>query len=259
MLIQSILDTLNRLKLYGMATALSEQLAQSGAAALAFEERLGLLIDRETVFRDNRRLTRLLQLAQLKQRDACLEDVDYRSRRGLDRAQLASLASCDWIRQGQNLLIHGATGAGKTWLACALAKQACRQGLSTLYLRAPRLFDELSVCHADGSFRKRLTTIAKADLVLIDDFAIAPIGPRERTDLLEVLDDRVGARSTLITSQLPLDLWHDYIGDPTLADAILDRLVHSAHKIHLEGSESMRKGDKSTSTPKKLTERDRSV
>jgi len=245
MLIQSILDTLNRLKLYGMAAALSEQLTQSAAASLAFEERLGLLIDRETLHRDNRRLTRLLQLAQLKQRDACLEDVDYRARRGLDRAQLASLASCEWIRQGQNLLIHGACGAGKTWLACALAKQACRQGLSTLYLRAPRLFDELSIGHADGSFRKRLATIAKADLVVIDDFAIAPIGPRERTDLLELLDDRVGSRSSLMTSQLPLEHWHDYIGDPPLADAILDRLVHCAHKIHLEGDESMRKRKRS--------------
>ena len=253
MLIQSILDTLNRLKLYGMATALAEQLSQSAAASLAFEERLGLLVDRESLHRDNRRLTRLLQLAQLKQRDACLEDVDYRARRGLDRAQLASLASCDWIRHAQNLLIHGATGVGKTWLACALAKQACRQGLSTLYLRAPRLFDELSVCHADGSFRKRLAVIAKADLVVIDDFAIAPIAARERTDLLELLDDRVGVGATLITSQLPLEHWHDYIGDPTLADAILDRLLHSAHKIHLSG-ESMRKrsGDKNGSNAKKV-------
>ncbi|MFZ5558861.1 MAG: IS21-like element helper ATPase IstB [Pseudomonadota bacterium] len=239
MLVQTILDTLNRLKLYGMAAALSEQITQSAASALAFEERLGLLVDREALYRDNRRVTRLLQLAQLKQRNACVEDIDYRARCGLDRAQLASLASCEWIRQAQNLLIHGATGAGKTWLACALAHQACRQGLSALYLRAPRLFDELSVCHADGSFRKRLAVIAKVSVLVIDDFAIAPMGARERADLLELLDDRVGTRSTLITSQLHLDHWHDYIGEPTLADAILDRLVHSAHKIHLKG-ESMR-------------------
>ena len=147
----------------------------------------------------------------------------------------------EWIRQHQNLLIHGATGSGKTFLACALAHQACRQGLSALYLRASRLFDELSLGHADGSFRKRLAAIAKIAVVVIDDFAIAPIGPRERTDLLELLDDRVGSRSTIITSQLPVDHWHEYIGDPTLADAILDRLVHSAHQIHLEGKESMRK------------------
>jgi len=239
MLVQTTLDTLNRLKLYGMAAALSEQLTQSAAATLAFEERLGLLVDREVLYRDNRRLTRLLQVAQLKHRNACVEDIDFRGSRGLDRSQMASLASCDWIRNAQNLLIHGATGAGKTWLGCALAQQACRQGLSALYMRAPRLFDELTVGHADGSFRKRLAAIAKVNVLLIDDFAIAPMGARERADLLEILDDRVGTRSTIITSQLHLDHWHDYIGDPTLADAILDRLVHSAHKIHLKG-ESMR-------------------
>jgi DNA replication protein DnaC len=257
MLTQTTLDTLNRLKLYGMAAALSEQLTQSAASSLAFEERLGLIVDREVLHRDNRRLARLLQLAQLKHRGACIEDIDYRPRRGLDRSQLASLATCDWIRHAQNLLIHGATGAGKTWLACAFAQQACRQGLSALYLRAPRLFEELSVCHADGSFPKRLAAIAKVNILIIDDFAIAPMGARERTDLLEVLDDRVGTRSTLVTSQLPIDHWHDYIGDPTLADAILDRLVHSAHKIHLEARESMRKNttattEKSTTTKKKF-------
>jgi DNA replication protein DnaC len=239
MFIQPTLDSLNRLKLHGMAAAFSEQMTQSAAQGLAFEERMGLLVEREALYRDNRRLARLLQLAQLKAR-ATLEDIDFRSRRGLDRAQLASLGSCDWVRSGQNLLIHGATGCGKTFLACALANQACRHGLSALYVRAPRLFEELNLCHADGSFTKRLASIAKTNLLVIDDFAISAIGPRERTDLLELLDDRVGVRSTLITSQLPIENWHDYIGDPTLADAILDRLLHSAHKIHLEG-ESMRK------------------
>jgi DNA replication protein DnaC len=239
MLIEPTLDSLNRLKLHGMAAALSEQLTQSSTHGLSFEERLGLLVDRELTYRDNRRLTRLLQLAQLKQR-ACLEDIDLRSRRGLDRAQLASLASCDWVRAAHNLIVHGPTGSGKTFLACALAHQACRQGLSAVYLRAPRLFEELNLCHADGSFRKRLAALAKVSLIVIDDFAIAPIAARERSDLLEVLDDRVGTRSTIITSQLPIEHWHDYIGDPTLADAILDRLLHSAHKIHLQG-ESMRK------------------
>ena len=253
MLIQPTLDTLNQLKLHGMAIALCEQMTQTTAQSLPFEDRLGLLVEREMTYRENRRLTRLLQLAQLKER-AALEDLDFRARRGLDRAQLASLTSCDWIRQHQNLLIHGATGCGKTFLGCALAHQACRQGLSALYLRAPRLFDELGLCHADGSFRKRLAAIARVDLVVIDDFAIAPIGARERTDLLELLDDRVGTRSTLITSQLPLEHWHEYIGDPTLADAILDRLIHSAHKIHLEG-ESMRKraANNKTGKPAKPT------
>jgi DNA replication protein DnaC len=239
MLVEPTLSSLNQLKLHGMAAALSEQLTQTSAQGLSFEERLGLLIDRELTYRDNRRLTRLLQLAQLKQR-ACLEDLDLRSRRGLDRAQLASLASCEWIAAAQNLLVHGPTGSGKTFLACALAHQACRQGVSALYVRAPRLFEELGLCHADGSFRKRLAALAKVSLIVIDDFAISPSGARERADLLEVLDDRVGMRATLITSQLPIEHWHDYIGEPTLADAILDRLLHSAHKIHLEG-ESMRK------------------
>ena len=169
-----------------------------------------------------------------KYRDAVIEDLDYRSRTGLDRSQLASLTSCDWIRSNQSVLIHGATGSGKTYLACALAHQACRQGLSVLYVRAPRLFEEFNLCHADGSFRKRLAAIAKISVLIIDDFAIAPIGPRERNDLLELLDDRVGSRACIVTSQLPVNDWHDYIGDPTLADAILDRLIHRAHRIHLD-------------------------
>src|ERR1035437_425489 len=240
MFIQPTLDSLNRLKLHGMAAAFSEQMTQSAASGLAFEERFGLLVEREGLYRDNRRLARLLQLAQLKVR-ASLEDLDFRSRRGLDRAQIASLGPCEWIRSAQNLLIHGATGCGKTFLACALANQACRQGLSALYVRAPRLFEDLNLCHADGSFTKRLASIAKTSLLVIDDFAISPIGPRERTDLLELLDDRVGARATLLTSQLPIDQWHEYIGDPTLADAILDRLLHCSHQIHLQVKDSMRK------------------
>ena len=199
-----------------------------------------MLVDREVLYRQNRRLTRLLQLAQLKYRTATLEDVNFRSRRGLDRSQLASLGSGDWIRAGQTLLIQGATGAGKTWLACALAQQACRQGLSAWYVRAPRLFEELTLCHADGSFRKRLAALAKIQLLIIDDFAIAPMAPRERNDLLELLDDRSGARATLVTSQLPLEHWHDYLGDPTLADAILDRLLNRAHRLQLQVARSLR-------------------
>lgn len=241
MLIQPTLDTLNGLKLHGMALGLSEQMTHTAAQGLAFEERLALLLEREVVHRENRRLKRLWKLAQPKEREAALEDLDYRSRQGLDRSQLASLASCEWIRANQNILIHGATGCGKTYLACALAHQACRNGLSVLYVRAPRLFEELNLCHADGSYRKRLVAIAKTSLLVIDDFAICPIGPRERNDLLELLDDRVGTRATLLTSQLPVDQWHDYIGDPTLADAILDRLLHSSHQIHLQVKDSMRK------------------
>jgi DNA replication protein DnaC len=240
MQIQPTLDKLNVMKLFGMAIALSEQMTHGAAQGLSFEERLALLLDRESLYRENRRMTRLQQLAQFKQR-AALEDLDYRKHTGLDRSQLASLAACDWIRASQHVLIHGATGSGKTFLACALGHQACRNGMSVLYVRAPRLFEELTLCHADGSFPKRLAAIAKINVLIIDDFAIAPIGPRERNDLLELIDDRVGTRSCIVTSQLPIEDWHDYIGDPTLADAILDRLVHRSHRIHLEAKESIRK------------------
>jgi DNA replication protein DnaC len=240
MLIQPTLDKLNALKLNGMAIALSEQMTHHAAQGLSFEERLALLLDRESLYRENRRMTRLEQLAQFKQR-AAIEDLNYRDRTGLDRSQIAALAACDWIRANQNVLIHGATGSGKSFLACALGHQACRNGLSVLYVRAPRLFEELTLCHADGSFRKRLAVIAKISVLIIDDFAIAPIGPRERNDLLELIDDRVGTRSCIVTSQLPITDWHDYIGDPTLADAILDRILHRSHRIHLEAKESIRK------------------
>jgi DNA replication protein DnaC len=242
MLIQPTLDKLNTLKLNGMATALSEQMTHSAAQALSFEERFTLLLDRECLYRENRRMTRLQQLAQFKQR-AALEDLNYRDRTGLDRSQIASLAACDWVRANQNVLIHGATGSGKSFLACALGHQACRNGLSVLYVRAPRLFEELTLCHADGSFQKRLAAIAKINVLIIDDFAIAPIGPRERNDLLELIDDRVGTRSCIVTSQLPIEDWHDYIGDPTLADAILDRILHRSHRIHLQAKESIRKAE----------------
>jgi DNA replication protein DnaC len=240
MLLEPTLHTLNRLKLFGLAQALEEQATQSAVHGLSFEERFALLLDREVLYRENRRLTRLLQLAQLKYRGASLEDVNFRTRRGLDRSQLASLGTGEWIRTGQTLLIQGATGTGKTWLACALAHQACRQGLSAWYVRAPRLFEELTLCHADGTFRKRLAALAKLQLIVIDDFAIAPLGSRERNDLLELLDDRVGVRATLITSQLPVEHWHEYIGDPTLADAILDRLLQRAHRVQLQVDRSLR-------------------
>ncbi len=241
MLIQPTLDALSRLNLQGMALALSEQMMNPAAQQLAFEERIALLLEREITHRENRRMGRLWKACQPKERAAAIEDIDYRGRGGLDRAQLASLASCEWIRQSQNLLIHGATGSGKTFLACALAHQACRAGLTAWYVRAPRLFEELSLCHADGTFRRRLAAIAKIQLLIIDDFAISPIGPRERNDLLELLDDRVGSRTSILTSQLPIEHWHEYLNDPTLADAIMDRLIHRSHKIHLQGKESMRK------------------
>lgn len=243
MLMENTLTTLKALRLPGMTQAFEEQQTCAATAGLSFDERFALLVDREQTYRDNRRIQRLLREAKLKSPQACLEDVRYAGGRGLDKATFAQLGSCQWIRQQQNLVITGATGCGKTWLACALANAACRQGLSVAYARAPRLFEELRIAHGDGSFGKRLLALAKTDLLILDDWGLAPLGQAERNDLLEVLDDRVGSRATLITSQLPVEHWHAYLNDPTLADAILDRVLHSAHKLALSG-ESQRKRPK---------------
>jgi DNA replication protein DnaC len=235
MLNEHTINQLRGLRLDGMVRAIEDQTSSAAATALGFEERLTLLVQREVDWRDDRRVARLLKAARLKVSTACVEDINWRASRALDKSLVTALAGGDWLRHGQSLLITGATGCGKTWLACALAHQAARSGFSVLYTRAARLFDELQVAHGDGSFAKRLAQLAKLDLLVIDDFAISPIGAAERNDLLEVLDDRVGTRSTLITSQLPVKAWHTYLDDPTLADAILDRVVHSSHKIELKG------------------------
>ena len=246
MLNEHTLDQLRSLRLDGMLRAIEDQATSTTAAELGFDDRLTLLVQREIAWRDDRRVARLLKAAKLKVSAACIEDINWRASRSLDRSLITALAGGDWLRRARNLLITGATGSGKTWLACALAHQAARGGFSVLYVRAARLFDELQVAHGDGSFARRLAQMAKLDLLLIDDFAISPIGPAERSDLLELLDDRIGTRSTLITSQLPVKAWHTYLGDPTLADAILDRVVHSSHKIELKGTRSMRDGDAAT-------------
>jgi DNA replication protein DnaC len=235
MLNEHTLTQLRSLRLDGMAHAIEEQATSTAAMALGFDERLTLLVQREIAWRDDRRVQRLLKAAKLKVSAACVEDINWRASRSLDRSLVAALAGGDWLRNAQNLTITGMTGCGKTWLACALAHQAARAGFSVLYTRASRLFDELQVAHGDGSFARRLAQLAKLDLLVIDDFAISPMGAAQRNDLLEVLDDRVGTRSTLITSQLPVKAWHTYLDDPTLADAILDRIVHSSHKIALKG------------------------
>lgn len=239
MLHHPTLDKLQQLRLTGMYQALREQLTLPSIDELSFEERLGLLADRELTTREDRRLQTRLRQARLKQ-NACLEDLDTYTPRGLDKALIAQLANGQWIREGLNLLILGPTGVGKTWIACALAQQACRQGYTTRYLRAPRLFEELHLAHADGRFPKLMAGYAKTDLIVLDDWGLTALDATARRDLLELLDDRHGQRSTLVTSQLPLEHWHELIGDPTLADAILDRLVHNAYRITLKG-ESMRK------------------
>ena len=239
MLNHPTLDKLQRLKFTGMATALAEQIAMTDIDELAFEERLGLLVDREITERENRRLSSRLRRAKLKH-NAALEDIDYRHPRGLDKALIQSLAACQWVKEHLNILITGPTGVGKTWLACALAHKACREGYTALYLRLPRLLQEMVIAKGDGRYPKLLATLAKTDLLVLDDWGLTKLTAEHRRDLLEILEDRHGIRSTLATSQLPVDKWHDIIGDPTLADAILDRLVHTAYRLNLKGG-SMRK------------------
>jgi DNA replication protein DnaC len=240
MLAQHTMTQLKSLKLDGMARALEEQQIMPASQKLAFEDRLGLLVEREIVWRDNRRLERLLRQAKLKLAQDCMEDIDYRGSRGLDKRLMVTLAGCDWIRRSQNVLLTGSTGGGKTWLACALGNQACRQGFSVMYVRVPRLVEQMRIAHGDGSFGKLLAQMARIDVLLLDDWGLTPLQSSERHDLLEVVDDRVNTRSTIITSQLPVDHWHAWLNDPTLADAILDRLVHASHRIALKG-ESRRK------------------
>lgn len=231
-------EKLNQLKLFGMAHALVEQGALD-LDHLGFEERLGMLVDREVTERDCRLLAQRLLRAKLKPNTAA-EDTDYRHARGLDKALFQRLLAGQWLREKQNVLLTGPTGVGKTWLACALAHQACRQGYSAYYVRLPRLLDELSIGRADGRYSKLLKQLARIDVLAIDDWGLAVLDDVHRRDLLEVLDDRHNARSTVVTSQLPVDHWHAAIGDATLADAILDRLVHNAHQLTLKG-ESLRK------------------
>ena len=234
MLITPTLEQLRSLGLTGMARALTEQLETSEYQALNFEERLGMLVDRESQDRANRRLERNLKAAKLRL-SACVEDIDFRHPRGLDRAVVLTLASGHWVQAHQNLLIVGPTGAGKSYLACALTQAAVRAGHTALYLRAPRLLDDLAIAHVDGRWARLLAAWGRIDVLVIDDLAIRPLTLSQAADLLEVIEDRSQRRSTVVTSQLPLAHWHEVLGDPTLADAILDRLTHNAHRIELRG------------------------
>ncbi|WP_027951251.1 IS21-like element helper ATPase IstB [Haliea salexigens] len=239
MLKHPTLDKLQTLKLTGMVAALADQMTSPEIDELAFEERLGLLVDREITERENRRMSNRLRRAKLRHQ-ATLEDIDYRNPRGLDKGLIQSLAACQWVKEHLNVLITGPTGAGKTWLACALAHKACREGYTAQYVRLTRLLRELMIAKGDGSYPKLLANLAKVDVLILDDWGLMKLSAENRRDLLEVLEDRHGRRSTVATSQLPIEEWHGVIGDATLADAILDRLVHNAYKINLRG-ESMRK------------------
>jgi len=239
---QETVRKMNALKLYGMAHAFTSQLETPTASHLSFEERLGLLIDHEVSFRDDRRLRRLLANAKLRE-PACMEDIDYQSRRGLDRGNMASLGLCNWIKAGVNLAITGKTGVGKTWIACALGNQACRHGMTVKFERIPMLLEDLVVARADHTYRKRLNGLAKLDLLILDDLGLTPLSTEGRADLLEIAEARSGVKATIVTSQLPVKKWHEYLsgGNPTVADAIMDRLLGKGQRIELAG-ESLRTG-----------------
>ena len=245
MLNEPTMEKLMALKLAALAEAWAAQQKNPEMAKLSFDERLGLLVDAEWLFRENLRLGRCLREAKLRIGNACVEDIDYSAKRELDKSVVRQLATCRWVAEHQNVAITGMTGTGKTYLACALAQQACRKGYRAIYRRAPRLFEEFTLAHADGSYGRLLQRFAKVDVLLIDDWGLAPPKENERRDLLEILEDRYGNRSTVMTSQLPTTKWHDHLGDPTIADAVCERILHNAHRLMLKGP-SRRKEESAT-------------
>ena len=239
MLTQPTIDKLNAMRLYAMAQAFQEQVVNPNMAQLSFQERFGLIVDHQMTVLENTRMQSRLKAAKLRF-PACIEDLDFRPDREMDRSQIMSLTSNQWVRGKQNILITGPTGAGKSYMACALAQKACRDGHTTFYQRTPRLFHELAVARHDGRYLKLLSSLGKCEVLILDDFLLSSISRDEQKELLEIIEDRYGRRSTIVTSQLPIKAWHDAMQDPTMADAILARLVHNGHKIELVG-DSMRK------------------
>jgi DNA replication protein DnaC len=241
MLDQQTLDKLHAMKLPGMAAAFADQINQPDLDRLSFEERFGLIVDRQWTWKENSRMQRYLKNAQMKL-NACMEDIDYKTPRGIDQSVIMSLISCDWVKRHQNIIITGPTGAGKTFLACALSNKACREGYRAFYIRSSKFSYQMALAKGDGSYGKIINKLSKAHVLVIDDLGLAPMTDAERRDLLEVIEERHGHASTIVTSQLPVENWHEQIGDPTIAEAILDRLIHNAHKINftMKGG-SMRK------------------
>lgn len=235
MLMEPTLEKMKALRLDAMASAWLEQQKMPDMGKLAFDERLGLLIEAESLSRENKRLARCLKEAKLRFSQACIEDVDYPARRELDRAVIRQLATCRWVQEHHNIIITGATGTGKTYIACALTQQACRRGFRAIYRRATRLFDELVLGRADGNYARMLARLAKVDVLVIDDFGVGNTPEQSRNDLLEILEDRHGMRSTIMTSQMATKDWHARLGEPMVADAVCDRILHSAHRITLKG------------------------
>ena len=251
MMTHTTLEQLKELKLQGMADALQEQLLQSTISSMSFEERLALLVDREINWRNDRKLVRLLKNAHLRYPQAAIEDLDTRAGRGIDRKEVMSLALGAWVTNGQTVLINGPTGVGKSWLACALAQYACRRGHSAYYQRVPRLTEDLKIRHGNGTFSKWLIQLAKTDVLLLDDWGMTGLDVHTRADLLEMIDDRATSKATIITSQLPIEHWHAWIGDATIADAIMDRLMQKNYRLTLAG-ESLRQKPKTNKQEQKI-------
>lgn len=240
MLIQQTFTKLRELRLSGMARTLEIQLEQTSVQSLSFEDRLGMLVDAEISERDTKKHAKLLKDAKLKVPSACIENIDFSPQRKLDRSRIMSLANCNWVESGQHLIITGATGVGKSWMACAIGNHLCRQGKSVRYFRLSRLIDALSVAQGDGSIIKFRTQLSRASVIILDDWLMTPLDAVTAREILELVDDRTGKNSLIITSQYRVEGWHDRIGEPTVADAILDRIVHSSHRIEIMG-ESIRK------------------